>query len=683
MLNRHGLTAVLIIGFVFLSGSLPAQQNPDDPFHPDNVKFDPDGLPEVEEGFEVNILAREPAFIHISALAVGKQGRLYAGGGPQYRQPDPDTPKDSVWVVVDKNQDGKADGVKEFATGFNSVQGLAWRDGALWVANAPDLTYVRDTDGDLKADRYVKVLTHLGHLRHGLHGLVWAPDGRLYMSQGNSRVQKGAPEPFRELHNVESDDPVEQPINKVYTPEQYEADYIGEWPSEEGGYLRMDPDGQNLEIFARGLRNPWDWTFGPGFNWLGNDQDPGNYGDRMLMPFEGAYFGMKHPDVDFDWMGEDPRVAPASHHFTRYDESSLVGMVYYKHRHFPENFRNIFFVNDWANNNIYTFRPYWDGANLKDDGGMESNFADGGETKGAETEYVPEEGKPLFRPTDLVVGPSGALYVGGWGAKYGSSFAPHRPEDKKGKLHYGRIFRIRHSERPLTPRKQWLKDRRTQPYNQWSFDQLIADLDNQVRTWRTDAQLELVRRGTASRRPLLNALESGTLSMMAETYAVWTLGRIGPDLDRFSSWARGDGGIGTNRRIQAIRVLGEKKTQQGAEVVARQLADSSPRVRKAAALNIDDIGESKHITPLASAMRNETDSTVFYTQWKALRALASRDELIAVIKQADSVNVQGGALFALDNIPEAVCEHLTLSGKDGFEKVKEILEEKMEESCGM
>ncbi len=684
MINRDVLLAVFV-GVAFLSGILTAQQDREELYDPGKIVFDPDGVPELAEGFQASILAREPAFFHISALAFGKQGRLYVGGGPQYRVPEPDDPKDSIWVIIDKNQDGKAENVKEFATGFNSVQGLAWHDGELWVANAPDLTYVRDTNDDLKADKYVKVLTHLGHLRHGLHGLVWGPDGRLYMSQGNSKVQKGAPEAFRKLHGVETDDPVKQPINKVYSPEEYEADHIGKWPSSEGGFLRMGPDGENLEIFARGMRNPWDWAFSSGFDWLAVDQDPGNYGDRVVMPFEDAYFGMNHPVAGFDWMGEDPRVAPGSYHFTRYKSNSMVGTVYYLHDHFPEAYRDIFFIGDWANNNIYTFRPKWEGALMKDTGGMEENFADGGENQGSELSYTPKEGKPLFRPTDLAVGPSGALFVGGWGDQYGSNYAhfgdPADPIDRGVKSHFGRVFRIRHSKRSLTPRERWHTEKRTKPYGKWTFDQLIADLGKQVKAWRTDAQLELVRRGKASREPLLEAIHSGELSQMAETYAVWALGRIGPDVERFQKWASGKGGADLNRRLQAIRVLGDRGVTEAADVVAGQLADPESRVRMAAALNIDNIGSKEQVPQLTAAMEQETDETVFYTQWKSLRAMASRAQLISVIEQSRAVNVQGGALFALGETPDSVCSNVSITGEGGIQKVRNILMDKLKEHC--
>jgi len=59
----------------------------------------------------------------------------------------------------------------------------------------------------------------------------------------------------------------------------------------------------NLEIVARGLRNPWDITFDSGFNWLGTDNDQ-NEGDRNFMPFYGAHFGWGH-GWSTHWTGEN------------------------------------------------------------------------------------------------------------------------------------------------------------------------------------------------------------------------------------------------------------------------------------------------------------------------------------------------------------------------------------------
>ena len=145
----------------------------------------PADYPVVPDDVEVQLFAREPLVRNPCAIAFDSQGRLCVGMGPQYRKPKPDTPGDSVWILTDDDGDGTADGRKQFATGFNAIQGLAWNGGDLWVGNAPDLTLVRDTDGDDEADDYIRVYTDLGNLEHAVHGLNFGPDGKLYFSKGN------------------------------------------------------------------------------------------------------------------------------------------------------------------------------------------------------------------------------------------------------------------------------------------------------------------------------------------------------------------------------------------------------------------------------------------------------------------------------------------------------------------
>jgi putative membrane-bound dehydrogenase-like protein len=160
-------------------------------------------LPEVADGFEIKLWAKEPLVRNPCALAFDARGRMCVGMGPQYRNPSPQTPPDSVYLLTDSDGDGEADTRKLFATGFNCIQSLAWHGRDLWVANSPDLTVVRDLDGDDVADEYVRVFTDLGNIEHALHGLNWAPDGRLYMSKGNSKglmlPGRIAPKAFREL----------------------------------------------------------------------------------------------------------------------------------------------------------------------------------------------------------------------------------------------------------------------------------------------------------------------------------------------------------------------------------------------------------------------------------------------------------------------------------------------------
>ncbi len=606
-------------------------------------KYDVDALPDMAKGFNINIVVREPQVIHPAALAFDDEGRLFVGGGPQFRDPSPDTPPDSIKIVVDRNRDGEAEKVKTFATGFNSIQALAWKGNDLWVANAPDVTVVRDTDGDDKADEYVRVFKGLGHLRHGLHGFNWGPDGRLYMSQGNSQAQENAPMAFRELMHIDSDLPDNQPINKVYSPEEYEHTYIGEWPSAEGGTLRCGPKGKNLEIFSRGNRNPWDMAFDSGFNWLATDNDPGPNHDRIFMPFLGAHFGFHHP-WSFSWTGKDnPPTVPISGLFPPASGSG-VGVVYYRSDQFPKSYRDVFLIGDWTNNRVYVYRPRWDGALIQQKGKMEL-LADGGATRAGDLGFEGGEGRSIFRPTDLAVAPSGAVYVAGWGPQYGSIHAPYGSGDAEAERNYGRVFRIWHGKKPLQGGSERDSAKRDQARGEWSFEELLVDLDSSVHAWRVNAQDELVRRGSKVADDLIAALQGESLSKHQETWAVWALGRIGGESDSFKAWAEGKKGAGLNLRIQALRILGDQ-LKKGGRVVAEQLEAKQPRIRFAASQALREMGATGRTDAIINAAAQETDRICYYSQWQALRHLLATPELKELLAEGKP-RARRAALVAL------------------------------------
>jgi hypothetical protein len=121
------------------------------------------------------------------------------------------------------------------------------------------------------------------------------------MSKGNSKglTQPGriAPKPFRDLWGVTAPAGTPDfPAPTTFRRGEYRHAYHDpddDW-GREGGVLRCDDGGRNLEIVARGFRNPWDIAYDAGFNWLGTDNDQ-TMGDRVFMPFFGAHFGWNHP----------------------------------------------------------------------------------------------------------------------------------------------------------------------------------------------------------------------------------------------------------------------------------------------------------------------------------------------------------------------------------------------------
>lgn len=599
-----------------------------------DTDVDDSALPKVPPGFEITVFAKEPLVRQACSMAFDAKGRLFVGMGPQYRNPTPETPGDSVVIFLDNDRDGTADTTKRFATGFNAIQGLAWHGRDLWVANSPDLTVVRDTDGDDEADEYTKLFTDLGNLEHGLHGLNWAPDGKLYMSKGNSKglTQPGhvAPKAFRDLWGVTAPPgSPDFPAPTSYTKENYQHSYHA--PDDDwglcGGILRCDDGGHHLEIVARGFRNPWDITLDSGFNWLGTDNDQ-TQGDRVVMPFWGANFGWNHP-WSSHWTDE-PHAATAPVSGPMF-EGSGTGLIFYDAPQFPPEYRGVYFINDWLSKTTYAWKPSWDGALQRPAGGSWTAFIEGG--------------KSLFRPTDIEVGPDGALWILGWSKGYGAEW-------KDGQLtNEGRIFRVAWKG----PTAQTIESAQlSKPLSELSVQELILDFASPIPVRRIDAQDELVRRGPIVKAELIARLNGSQLTEQQETWTVWALGRMvnyEPILEDFLDETLASPKTSLNLKIQAIRILAHRYITYGfqRELIAsleKALSHAEPRLRLAAVLAFQETKRTDDLSPLLAQTAVEPDATIYYAQWQTLRALLSTEQLQALLSDERS-GVRRAAMLAL------------------------------------
>ncbi len=129
---------------------------------------------------------------------------------------------------------GQAADHRVFASGLGLVTGLAFRGDELYVSHAfiaaqrGAVVALRDTTGDGAADESRPILSDLlaGHyLWHHNQQLAFGPDGRLYLGQGGTSDHG----------------PEREPLG--------------------GTILVSDPDGSNVQVFARGFRNPFGLAF--------------------------------------------------------------------------------------------------------------------------------------------------------------------------------------------------------------------------------------------------------------------------------------------------------------------------------------------------------------------------------------------------------------------------------------
>src|SRR4030095_1952362 len=146
---------------------------------------------------------------------------------------------DRIRLIEDTNADGRADKATVFADHFNGIvegtlAGVLSRGDDVFLTCTPTLWRLREKDGDGRADERTSLSYGYGvrfaFRGHDMHGLVIGPDGRLYFSIGD-----------RGLNVTQGDRHFVNP--------------------ESGAVMRCELDGSNLEMFARGLRNPQELAF--------------------------------------------------------------------------------------------------------------------------------------------------------------------------------------------------------------------------------------------------------------------------------------------------------------------------------------------------------------------------------------------------------------------------------------
>ena len=153
-----------------------------------------DGLKmmKLDEGLEANVFASEamfPEMVNPVQMAVDTDGRLFASVWPSYPHWNPTTPRrDRILCLPDDNGDGVADRCTVFADELNSVTSFEFWGGGMIVAALPELWFLKDTDGDDKADVKIRLLQGLSSAdsHHSANAMLIGPDGWIYWSRGSS-----------------------------------------------------------------------------------------------------------------------------------------------------------------------------------------------------------------------------------------------------------------------------------------------------------------------------------------------------------------------------------------------------------------------------------------------------------------------------------------------------------------
>jgi len=142
------------------------------------------------EGLAIGIVAAEPLITDPVHFAVGPDGRLWVvemGDYPRGAQAD-GKPGGRIQVLTDVNRDGRYDEAVTFLDGLAFPTGvMPWRKGAL-ISGAPDIIYAEDTNGDGRADMRQPLFSGFkeANPQHRINGFAYGLDNWLYLAGGDS-----------------------------------------------------------------------------------------------------------------------------------------------------------------------------------------------------------------------------------------------------------------------------------------------------------------------------------------------------------------------------------------------------------------------------------------------------------------------------------------------------------------
>ena len=148
------------------------------------------------DGYEIQLVASEEDFPDLAnpvALNFDNKGRLWVTVMPSYPHWRPKSElNDKVLILSDHDGDGRADECTIFAGGLHQPTGFEIGHGGAFVAQQPDILFLRDTDGDDIADVRIRRLTGLDSAdsHHGIAAFEWGPGGSLYFNEGTFKYSQ-------------------------------------------------------------------------------------------------------------------------------------------------------------------------------------------------------------------------------------------------------------------------------------------------------------------------------------------------------------------------------------------------------------------------------------------------------------------------------------------------------------
>ncbi|HTM52107.1 MAG TPA: PVC-type heme-binding CxxCH protein [Bryobacteraceae bacterium] len=528
-------------------------------------------------GLEVKLWAAEPDLLNPTNIDIDSRGRIWVLEGVNYRRQlrgEKDYRSgDRIVILEDTNHDGKADKAKTFVqeAGLRSPLGIAVLGNKVVVSQSPGITvYTKDED-----DRIVKKETLLTGWNgvdhdHGLHAVTFGPDGRYYFNSGDQGFDV-TDKSGRRLASGKSG------------------------PYYAGCALRVNPDGTGFTVLGHNFRNPYELALDSfGSIWQTDNDDDGNAWVRVNYVMQGGNFGYWGPgarkwqeDKGSHFHSENPGVVP---NIQRTGAGSPTGLVVYEGKLLPEKYRGQLLHSEAGKRLINTYLLSPDGAGYS-----------------LKIEDTVSAADTWFRPSDVAVGPDGAVYIADW---YDASVGGHQMKD----IGRGRIYRLAPAGYRPAPVRVDL-----------ATDAGLGDaLRSPAQSVRYLAYERLKERGPGALSALLDMAGRGDPVLRARS--LWLLGSIPGEGRRKVEEALRD--PDSNFRIAAIRIL----QLNGADMVAVTrplLQDPSPQVRREIAIALQDVRTQGALDSLIELCRQYDGKDRWYLEALGIAARGRENELFA------------------------------------------------------
>ena len=536
---------------------------------------------------EISLFAKEPDVVDPVALTFDADGRIYVvemrdypyGFGPERK------PGGTVRLLEDKDGEGRADHSTLFADNLSFPTSICPWNGGVLVSAPPEIIFLKDTDGDGKADTREVVFKGftLGVTDSNVNGLRWGLDNRVHgLNGGNGGTVTSPRKPGLTV--------ALEKLDFSFDPQT--ADFATTFHTSAGFGLAFDDWGRSFVTYnidhlqQRIVPERYLRRF-PGFPPVEATQSISDHGEMArIFPISVAATRPNHPEQ--------------SGHF-----SAAGGMGYIGWSGFGQNLSGCVLVCDVVGNLVHRDL-------LEEDGPI---FRASRSAEEQSREFFASR-DPSFRPTGVELGPDGALYLIDMQRDV-IEHPDYIPEKIRAKLNLragedrGRIYRLSAKGAPPPVKVKPNLSRATTAA-------LVEALANPNQWWRMTAQRLLLERHDARSVGPLKRMAESSREPLGRLHALWTLRGLRALDEGLIERALSDPhpGLRENALLLAEPFLpGSKRLSDRILTLA---GDPSPRVRFQTALTLGQIRRPDVRAALQSILLND-----YPYRWTRVAALSS------------------------------------------------------------